>query len=238
MTLARSTEEEVLLLESLKELSRSGLPIYAADGGSRPEFVARAGEVAGVTIVSASGRLVGQIQTALWLASEAAADNILYTEPDKRVFFANGLPEFLQRAAKNAGASVVVPCRDEESFRTFPAGQQRTERSFNELASFFLGTEADLLYGPLLFDRRRALPFIHDVAGDLGWGWRPYVIARCVRAGYSVACEPGSFPCPPEQRREDDPTTRVYRLEQLAQNVEGLRRGLLHSDAASNRAPG
>lgn len=226
MTLARSEGEESLLLESLKELSRTGLPIYAADGGSSTEFVTRAGLVPGVTIASAAGRLVGQVRTALELASEGSPQQVLYTEPDKRAFFSDGLAQFLERAAHSAGAAVVIPCRDDASFRTFPAAQQRTERSFNELASFFLGLEGDFLYGPLLFDRRRTLPFIQDATGDLGWGWRPYVIARCIRAGYRVSCEPGFFPCPPEQRSEDDARTRAYRLEQLAQNVEGLRRGM------------
>lgn len=238
MTLARSSDEECVLLESLRELSRSRLPIYVADGGSRSEFVAGAGEVAGVTIVSAQGKLVGQVQTALRLASQASTAKILYTEPDKRAFFRNGLREFLERARKKGGAAVVIPCRDDESFRTFPAAQQRTEKSFNELASFFLGTQADLLYGPLLFDGRQTLPFIQEARGDLGWGWRPYVIARCIAAGYQVAWEPGSYPCPPEQRGEDDMKTRAYRLQQLAQNVEGLRRGVLDAvAAASNRAP-
>ena len=123
-------------------------------------------------------------------------------------------------------AAVMVASRDDASFRTFPHGQQETERHFNELVSFFLGLAGDTLYGPLVLNSRLSAPYCRELTPDMGWGWRPYVLARCVLAGHGIAFHSGAFECPADQRGEDDSATRAYRLQQLAQNIIGLRAGL------------
>jgi hypothetical protein len=67
---------------------------------------------------------------------------------------------------------------------------------------------------------------ITDLHDDLGWGWRPYLMAVTLRLGHRLVCLESDFQCPEHQRGEDEPAARIYRMEQLAQNVKGLAMGL------------
>jgi hypothetical protein len=69
MTLARNASDEVMLHESLERLSRHGLRVAVADGGSPMTFVARLRRLPGVEIrVAAQAGLIGQVKTALSMA--------------------------------------------------------------------------------------------------------------------------------------------------------------------------
>ena len=156
---------------------------------------------------------------------------ILYTEPDKKEFFKSGVIRFLETIGRHEAVAVCVASRDQESFATFPPGQQTAEGAFNTLASNALGLTLDLLYGPLILDLELIATYLDQVPDDLGWGWRTYVIARSILAGKKVASFVGPFCCPLEQRTEKS-RDRIYRLVQLEQNVKGLRLAIEHSQSA------
>ena len=56
---------------------------------------------------------------------------------------------------------------------------------------------------------------------QLGWGWRHFVFHEARRRGLSVHHIDGEYPCPPDQRLEDE-AEQVHRLRQLSQNILGL----------------
>ena len=99
-----------------------------------------------------------------------------------------------------------------------------TERHTNELFAELLGQEGDFCYGPLLL-KPELVPELLDVPLELGWGWRFVALALSHRAGWSVVPVPGEFPCPLDQRGEDDLPSRLYRLEQMSQNVAAMAYG-------------
>ena len=129
VTWGRTSEEEELLFGSLATLTDHGLPIVAADGGSRAEFVDRLRSLPRTTVLTpdlGSGpRLLGQVRAALDAAVEGGADWILYTEPDKRGFFRDRVPALLEAPREHVG--ILVPSRDAGSFATFPEGQRIAE---------------------------------------------------------------------------------------------------------------
>lgn len=228
ITRARDAAETELLLSGLERLSAHGMPVFAADGGSVERFRERARELPSVTLVPVSftegPRLVQQVRASLRAAAGAGARSILYTEPDKREFFAEGLGALLQEAARYPDAGVVFPSRNSASFATFPAGQQLTERHTNELFAEVLGQEGDFCYGPLLL-KQGLVPALLEAPLELGWGWRFAALALSHRAGWPVVPVSGDFPCPPDQRGEDDLPSRLYRLEQMSQNVAAMAYG-------------
>ena len=57
------------------------------------------------------------------------------------------------------------------------------------------------------------------------WGWRHFVFATAARAGYKIRHVVGDYPCPPDQREEND-AERLHRLRQLQQNIQGLLLGM------------
>ncbi len=212
-------------LDALNELCKLGFPVFVADAGSVPKFLNAVADLPGVQLRVEGKNLVQQVKGSIQRAITAGHRFILYTEPDKKEFFEHGAAAFIAEAMAKK-AAVCMAARDEQSFATFPEGQRSTEAAFNSLASFFLGSLPDQLYGPLVFDARAVSAFIAHAPDELGWGWRTYVIARAVRAQLTVIGHVGGFPCPHSQRMEDDEGSRQYRLHQLSQNIDGLRQGL------------
>jgi hypothetical protein len=228
MTWAHNPHEADLLAASIESLTRSELPVFVADGGSIEGFTDRLRAFPHVSTVMprlGPGRLVGQIEAAMAGAANQKPDYVLYTEPDKQWFFTERLASFLAAAEQYAGAGVILASRNAASFATYPAGQQLTESLFNRLAADALGVDGDTLYGPMLV-RTDVVEQITDLHQDVGWGWRPYLMAVTLRLGNTLVCLEGDFQCPEHQRGENESAARIYRMEQLAQNVRGLAQGL------------
>lgn len=224
MSRALDAEEEALVYRSLQALSAFGAPIFSAHGQSSPEFAARLGAIPHLELVSydpGPGPLA-QVRGSLQAAHAHGADWILYTEPDKGGFFEHRLDEVLA-AARDAGDTegIVMPSRTPESFATFPSEQQLTERHTNELFGEVLGLEADYVYGPFLM-RRELAEALAGAPDDLGWGWRPFLMARAVRQGWKLVPLSLDLPCPESLRDERKLT---YRLQQMSQNIRGLALG-------------
>jgi hypothetical protein len=229
VTWARAPEEAEQLFGAVEQLSHHGVPVVIADGGSSVTgFTDRLRRLPGVSLVLprlGPGRLVGQVQAALEGAGNLGADHILYTEPDKHEFFSGSLDDFLTTLESQPDAGMLLASRDAGSFATFPAGQQLTESLFNQLVQEALGVASDTLYGPLLL-RSELVSHITHLHEDVGWGWRPYLMAITQRLGFPIVCRQGNYPCPTAHLEEDDLEARIYRMEQLAQNVRGLALGL------------
>ncbi len=224
ITRARTEEESAVVLRALEVLSRGSMPVFYSDGGSTTEFLSRLRQFRNFHPAEAGVNLVAQVKAAVRSAASGAAI-VLYTEPDKQGFFETGLADVIQRACELRPA-VLIAARNKDSFATFPEGQQRMEAAFREVASVFLGPLPDLLYGPLALDPALVAEYMESLPEDLGWGWRPYVVARCIGDGKRIAVHEAYFPCPEEQRGEDEEHHRLYRLKQLEDNVRGLGAGL------------
>jgi hypothetical protein len=174
------------------------------------------------------------VQQVRWSLTRAASEyeRVVYTEPDKRDFFRKGLDGLVRRACDSE--LPIVAARDDASFATYPTGMRSTESAFNQLAARLLDSPlTDLLYGPIALPAAAIGEYLPDVPDDLAWGWRTYVLARSIRANRPVASYTGPFPCPADQASEDLTDHRAYRLQQLGQNVEGLRLAILASTRAT-----
>ena len=225
ITLARTPQEERALIKSLQLLQTHRLPVIAADGGSSEHFV-RILHKLGFTVIAPKKRgLVYQVQAALALAlRNKQTTAILYTEPDKYPFFGAPFSKFLKSARASEKFGVAIAARDTKSFRTFPKGQQWTESFMNQAARLaFGGPLRDYCYGPLLLSRRAA-EIALESPPNLGWGWRFWTMARAHLEHLNLQVIRLNVPCPKEQRCEDSPGDRLYRLKQLRQNLEAIER--------------
>jgi hypothetical protein len=222
MTWARDDAEERLLRESLPLLAGLGTPVFVADGGSGGPLLDFIRGLPNFRVFEAGRPGVWrQARMSLQAAVEVrAARFILYTESDKRDFFRGGLREFVSEAPAAGDVGVVLASRSPESFNTFPEFQRHTETTINRCCAEVLGVEADFSYGPFLLNRA-LVPHLNHAEDDRGWGWRPHAFGTARREGFRVCHVEMHLPCPPEQR-EDDPGERLYRVRQLAQNIQGL----------------
>jgi hypothetical protein len=220
VTWARDTAEEALLSRALETLVATGYPVVAADRTDTPSFTTTLTRL-GIQVASPSApNLVAQVQAAAAAAAAFGTRYVLYSEPDKELFFRTGLPQFLANLPPNEDAGVVLAARTEGSFATFPSMQQYVERVVNTLCADMIGTSGDFCYGPFLM-HRRLLSHVATVSPALGWGWRTSTFLAAHSAGDRVLHWTADLPCPPAQRVEDS-AQRRHRLMQLAQNVSGL----------------
>ena len=106
------------------------------------------------------------------------------------------------------------------AFATFPAFQQRAERSFDELCGEVIGERTDYLYGPFLL---KSVLVAELAAADasVGWGWRPFLFNVARARSYRIVSISGDSACPIDQRGDEE---RVHRLRQLSENADGLAR--------------
>jgi hypothetical protein len=221
MTWARDADEERLVGESAEHLAALGVPVYATDGGSAPEFVNFLRALPNFTVFEAGSPGVWtQARRSVRAAIEAGSPFVLYTESDKRDFFRDRLEEFVGEAPVGENLGVVLASRSAESYATFPEFQRRTEEAINRCCAELAGHYFDFTYGPFIFNRA-LLPALERLPDDIGWGWRPYAFAVAHRLGYRVESIAKDLPCPAEQR-EDDSRERLYRMRQLGQSVQGL----------------
>ena len=221
-TMTRATADSgELLLESMRCLSCAGLSVAVTDAGSPGGFVEALRRLRGIDVqVLERGTLSDQIVASVTRAALRQTARVLYTEPDKLLFFTDHLPAFLGRVRNGPEAAVTLAARSRESFATFPSTQRLAEQSLNALCGSITGFGTDYCYGPFVLSR----DLVRDVTampGSLGWGWRPYLFASASRRGMPIAAVTGDYVCPVADREEraDD---RIHRMRQLAQNVMGL----------------
>ena len=120
VTLVRDAKEERVMRRALTRLVGLGLPVVAADGGSGADFVDFLKNL-GVRVVQPRKRgLVPQVKAAVAEAQKNGRNYLLYTEPDKFLFFDGRLEEFIERIRAGAKFGLALAARDESSFRTFP----------------------------------------------------------------------------------------------------------------------
>jgi hypothetical protein len=224
ITWARTPAEEELLRCSLERLAVAALPVAVADAGTNPDFGRFLSQLPAfhVTVPPERG-LVAQVTASMALAASLDRPWILYTEPDKALFFGSRLNDFLQRAAEDRHGrevGVVLASRSRRSFETYPLMQRYTEGVINGLCADLLGPPGDYSYGPFLMTRT-LVPELLQVRREIGWGWRHSAFRAAHRAGLRVDHVTGDYPCPNDQRVEDD-AERVHRLRQLSENILGL----------------
>jgi hypothetical protein len=197
------------------------MPIVIADAGVNTGFLRFLERLPHATVTVPSERgLIPQVRSSLDAAASRRSPFILYTEPDKQSFFEQGLCDFVRAAGDHPDAGIVLASRTPESLSTFPPMQRYTEGVINQLCGELVGVVGDFSYGPFLMDSA-LMPLTAGLDLRLGWGWRHFMFRTAHRHGRRVVPLAGHYPCPEDQRAEND-AERSHRLRQLSQNVLGL----------------
>ena len=114
----------------MKRDNKLGIPVFIADAGSIPSFLKAVECLPGIQVRVEGENLVQQVKSSVARAVAAGHRFILYTEPDKKEFFQRSARNFVAEALR-AEAAVCMAARN-ESFATFPAGQQWTEAALQD----------------------------------------------------------------------------------------------------------
>ena len=219
MTLARKPGEKRALEDALGDLAECGFPVFVTDGGSDEAFVEALRHFPAFSVCPpCTDGLWPQIERSLARAYASGARFVLYTEPDKRAFFRERLQRFVADAPDADDIGIVLAARDEAAMATFPPFQQYTEGVINRCCAEVLGKRFDYSYGPFLV-HRDVLRRLSIVRREIAWGWRPYAFGIAHRLGLRVEQLEHGCACPAGERGDSE---GVYRMQQLAQSVEGV----------------
>ena len=148
-----------LAIEAIMLAKDKGYQLVIVDGGSSGEFKDKFTE-AGIKIVDQQeqGMSAGRRQTFKEASVLQGVEVICWTEPEKISMIGN-----LHGAAKpilEGGADIVIPTRTEESYKTYPSLQARSEKRANQLFSQVLrlcellsadSPYLDVFFGPRIF---------------------------------------------------------------------------------------
>ncbi|MFZ5933169.1 MAG: hypothetical protein ACOYT7_03805 [Patescibacteria group bacterium] len=145
-----------LFIKLMEEVLQKGYQLSVVDGGSSPELI-KLIKGLGVNIIEQDkkGMSASRRQAFIEAGGLNGARVICWTEPEKVSLVKDCLP---QAAAPilNGEADVVVPKRDEEAFKTYPAFQVSYEKRANLLWNKLLRSkgllsgdqELDVFFGP------------------------------------------------------------------------------------------
>jgi hypothetical protein len=218
---ARTDEEEQLLRESLEVLSTFNIPVFITDGGSGEAFIDLIKSLPNLHLVAAQEKgLWAQAKNSLLLAQQYGSDFILYTEPDKLLFFRDHLQKFIDAFDAANETGIYLASRTANGFATFPSFQRMCETTINNCCAETTNCAYDFTYGPFIFNSN-LLAHIHHLPADIGWGWRPFIFGLAARLELSTKQYEDEFVCPPDQRN-DSTAERIYRMKQLEQNIRGI----------------
>lgn len=220
---ARDAHEATVLTSSLTQLSTFGLPLFITDASSDVAYVAGLQGLPNAMVMGPVKGLWLQTKSSIDAAAATGAEWIFYAEPDKLHFFTQHLRQMLAQIEVDDRNGIYLASRSAAAFATFPAFQQMTETTINRCCAELMGKELDYIYGPFLMNAK-LVPYLQSMPDGLGWGWRPYTFMLAHRLGLSIEGFSGDFYCP-EDQRQDDQTERIYRMKQMAQNMEGLAAG-------------
>lgn len=220
MSLARDDDEERSMRESLQILTSFKIPLFITDGGSNPKFVEFLHSLSNTTILTATTKgLATQVMSSLRAAAASGKKFTCYTEPDKKLFFRDGLESFISQASVDEKTGVVLAARSDKGFDSYPPFQRMTEATINNCTGEITGVAVDYTYGPFLMNSKLVSP-ISNVPADIAWGWRTYAFGMAHRLGYSISGVVGDYQCPPDHG-DDTPALHRYRMKQMCQSVEG-----------------
>jgi hypothetical protein len=228
VTMARAPSEVEVrrITEGLMLAAALGLPVFVTDHSGNPG-VSRSVELPpNVDVVREDSEMVARVGSSFRRALANHAEVCIYSEPDKIPFFESGLDRLVLAARQNP-QSLVIAARDERAFATVPEGQRKIEAKSNEIAAMFLGVSADYYFGPFAIPGDAAGRYLPGLRSSFGWGWRTYLMGRCILDGMPVVVMDGRFDAPDWNREEDDSASRLYRLKQFVESVEGIRQALL-----------
>lgn len=221
ITWARDEAEETLLRQSLQQLAKLEVLVFITDGGSNNGFLDFLKSYPNFILLETEARGVwAQVKNSLSGAYKSGSAFIFYTEPDKHDFFVTGLQRMLDEVMVNERSGIITASRSPAGFATFPAFQQMTETTINNCCTEVTAAPLDYTYGPFLLNRQ-LVPYLDLVQEDIGWGWRPYTFAVAHRLGYAIEAYTDDFSCPLSQQ-QDNKAERIYRMRQLAQNIQGI----------------
>jgi len=222
ISLARNKKEEKIILNTLTELNKLGLPIILTDESASafPIFYKIKG-LKNIRAFKANG-LDAKIKRSLSEASRIG-QFIFYTESDKLDFVSKHAPNFIQKFLKSP-QGVWLSARSEKSFDRYPKYQKIVEKFLWQSSwALFDGKTMDISYGPRIFPSS-LVKYIKSIRGKIGFGWQAYLLTVGFRLGLPIT--EVVFDVNPPADIQKGRRAILYRMWQAEDHLKGFAQGL------------
>ena len=223
VTWARTVEEKIIVLKTLKKLASFGLPVIVVDqANSKFPLIDEAKKIKGICVFKASKHgLDFQVRKSFEEAAKLG-DYIFFTESDKLDFVKNHAERFLGEFYKHPHGT-WLPARSRISFLRFPKFQQDMERFLWEAVSALLNIKRnDFTYGPRIFPAV-LLPHFNKVREEINCGFQAFLLAINHKLKLPLHIMEFNSGAPVDIQMGDE--LIAYRIQQLEDELRGLRIG-------------
>lgn len=225
LSLIRSKNEEKIVFETVKTMSRLNVPVILVDGGSGERQKKYLQSLPNVDLFETSRglrRLSERLRIAFSEGTKVA-EALFYVQSDKVDFAKNYMKKMIDHYQTLPQHTMLVPSRTLKAFATYPLFQQNAELFLNAMVSEFLGKKEDYYYGPKIFSSA-VVPFFSRIKGEIGWGYEAFMYMINKRLGYQTEFYEVDNIRSPEDVGDMD-NINVYRLRILQWQIEGLLQG-------------
>lgn len=223
VTWARTAEEKIIVMKTLKKLTSFKLPVIVVDkANSRFPLIDEVKKNKGIRIFKASKiGLDFQIKKSFKEAAKFG-DHIFYLESDKLDFVENHAEKFLDEFYKNSSGT-LLPVRSKASFLRYPKFQQEMERFIWKSASALLSIKKeDFSYGPRIFPAI-LLPYFNKVNEEINFGFQTFLLA--INHKLNLPLRVVEFDAVGPKDIDIGKESIAYRIQQLEDELRGLRIG-------------
>ena len=220
ISLIRTKEEEKVVIEAVKALSKLGVPIIISDGGSTNRQKEAIRKLPNITLYEVKGH-TNQLVNSFQKGAEIA-DALFYLHTDKL--------DFVQKHASNAikyylncpKNTMLVIARDKPSLKAYPKYQQETEKFLNFMISDYIGIKADYYYGPKIIPSK-LVSYLSQLNKDIKWGIEAFFYTIHYRL--SLPLDFYKVDIKPPKEILDSFAFQKYRLNLIKWQIDGLIQG-------------
>lgn len=220
---ARNEKEKKLILDTLSELDKLGLPIILTDqADSRFPLIKEAKKLKNVQIFREK-TLYSKVKRSFTKASEIG-DSIFYTESDKLSFVKSHARDFINQYLTNRNV-VLLSARSNETFQKLPRYQKAMEHflaiTFGSLTN--KPWVMDISYGPRIFSTS-LVKYLKFVKEDIGFGWQAYLLTIATRLGIPIRIINYHVESPEDI--QDEKEVVLFRMKQAGDYFKGYEKGM------------
>lgn len=219
---ARNKKEAKIILKTLVELNKLGLPVVLTDDSqSKFPLFDKAKKLKNFRVFKASG-LDAKVKKSFSEASRLG-QFIFYTESDKLEFIRDSAQLFLDTFLKNP-KGIWLAARLPMNFKRLPVYQEEMERFLGDSFSALTNVpNEDISYGPRIFPSS-LVKYLLAVQSPIQWGWQAYLLIISHRLHLPIRIIKLNTVSPVDVQKNRD--LILFRMEQVIDSLRGFQLGL------------
>lgn len=219
---ARTEEEKHLILATMKELDKLGLPVILTDqSDSKFPLFDDAKKLKNFQVFM-EDNLDSKVKNSLSKAAEIG-EIVFYTESDKLNFVRDHAKSFIDKSLKNL-SGISLAARLPKNFQKVPEYQMIMERFLADTFGFLSGKSfGGDFYGPRIIPSS-LVKYLDQLDENIGFGWQAYLLAVAHRLNLPIKIFSFDVLSPDDVQKNKELV--LFRMKQAIAELKGFEKGM------------